>query len=110
MIHSGIGIEKTDGSVCLNERAIDVVEPRALEEEESEKFDPFDFKKHPRLAMRLLSVVFFPMKLLFFVTVPDPMRKSFSRFPMYFLSFFISIVYVGVFTYLIVWIVVIIGW
>ena len=100
---------KTDDPVSASERAIDVIEPSGGDEEETGKFDPFDLGKDSGYAMKLLSVVFFPMKLLFFVTVPDPKRKTFSKFPMYFLSFFMSIVYVGVFTYLIVWMVVIIG-
>lgn len=57
----------------------------------------------------VLWAIFLPINILFFLTVPDTRRKTFSRFPWYFLSFFISTVYLAVFTYLLVWMVVIIG-
>jgi hypothetical protein len=67
------------------------------------------FKIPSKKSKIVLWAIFFPVNVLFFFTVPDTRRKAFSKFPFYFLTFFISTVYLGVFTYLLVWMVVIIG-
>jgi hypothetical protein len=61
--------------------------------------------------IRLLECIPVPLNILFRLTIPKAANESskFSTFPYYFVPFVISIVYVGVFTYLIVWMVVIIS-
>jgi len=77
-----------------------------LEEEEVNFFDPFDVPK--KLVQRILWFVMFPLKILFYFTIPDNRRKTFKS--LYFLTFLISTIYIGVFTYGIVWMVVIISY
>ena len=67
------------------------------------------FKIPSKKAKIILWAIFFPVNVLFFFTVPDTRRKIFSKFPFYFLTFFLSTAYLGVLTYLLVWMVVIIG-
>lgn len=62
-------------------------------------------------TVKILKLIPMPLKLLFKFTIPNAADENsrFSRVPFYFVPFLISIVYVGVFTYVIVWMVVIIG-
>ena len=61
------------------------------------------------LYSKIMWIIILPIHTLFYFTVPDCRRKVFSRFPFYFLTFFMSTIYLGILTYLIVWMVVIIG-
>ena len=76
--------------------------------DENTPINPFRIPKESNLA-KLKWFLLFPINFLFFITVPDCRRKSFNKFPLYFLTFVMSTVYLGVLTYAIVWMVVIIG-
>lgn len=58
--------------------------------------------------MKTKHIFLFPIYLILFITVPDPRRSIFRRFPFYFLSFIMSAVYLGGLTYILVWMVVVI--
>jgi Ca2+/Na+ antiporter len=74
--------------------------------EEANYFDPFHIPE--KFVQKTLWFVLFPLKFLFYLTMPDNRRKIFKNF--YFLTFLISTIYIGVFTYGIVWMVVIISY
>jgi Ca2+/H+ antiporter len=50
-----------------------------------------------------------PIRALFYFSIPDPRREKFGKFPYYFISFLASTAYVSMFTYGVVWMVVIIA-
>ena len=77
------------------------------DDNDDEPLNPFKVPSH--LLKKILWAIFLPVNILFFLTVPDCRRKTFSRFPLYFITFAISTIYLGVLTYLLVWMVVIIG-
>ena len=60
--------------------------------------------------MKVVHIILFPISLLFFLTIPDSRRPFFRKFPLYFLSFIMSTVYLGVLTYLLVWMVVVVAY
>jgi sodium/potassium/calcium exchanger 5 len=75
------------------------------EDEEEKPANPFEMPE--KWFMKIVHVVLFPISLLFFLTVPDSRRPFFQPFPRYFLGFIVSAAYVGVLTYLLVWMVVV---
>ena len=75
-------------------------------DEETNHFDPFDVPE--KFVQKVLWFILFPLKILFYLTIPDNRRKTFKS--LYFVTFLISTIYIGVFTYGIVWMVVIISY
>ncbi len=76
-------------------------------DDDDEPLNPF--KIPTKKTKKLLWAIFLPASVLFFFTVPDCRRKRFSRFPFFFFTFLMSTVYLGALTYVLVWMVVIIG-
>lgn len=77
------------------------------DDEDNEPANPFVMPEK-RLA-KVLHIILFPISFVYYFTIPDSRRPFFRRFPFYFLSFFMSTVYLGCLTYLLVWMVVIIA-
>lgn len=77
------------------------------DDNDDKPFNPFEMPAG--VLMKIKHVIFFPIYILFFFTVPDPRRAFFRRFPFYFLSFLMSAVYIGCITYILVWMVVVIS-
>ena len=71
-------------------------------------FSPFSVPDTGKLA-KTIWFLMYPIKIVYFITIPDCRRKSLQRFPLYFLTFIMSTVYLALLTYLLVWMVVIVG-
>jgi hypothetical protein len=84
-----------------------VIEPENEEKEAEEALNPF--KKPTETPDLIIWTVLIPIKALFYISIPDPRREKFGKFPYYFISFIVATAYVGMFTYGVVWMVVIIG-
>ena len=78
------------------------------DDDDDKPLNPLDVPE--KLHEKLLWAFLLPIRILFFLTVPDCKRKFFQRFPLYFLTFIISTIYLAVLTYLLVWMVVIIAY
>ncbi|XP_014674615.1 PREDICTED: sodium/potassium/calcium exchanger 3-like isoform X2 [Priapulus caudatus] len=80
------------------------------EEDEQEEFD--DWKKGPPTADGCVAVLkwvlFLPLQCLFYVSVPDCRKQRWERW--FFVTFTMSIVWIAVFSYVMVWMVAIIGY
>jgi hypothetical protein len=107
---------QTSQSEVVNQYLPDSVEMNAANanvnnssenEEQQTPLDPFDMPKE--WLKIIIFIVTFPVRLLFFVTIPDCRRERFKKFPFYFITFLISIIYIGAISYCIVWMIVIIG-
>ncbi|RMZ93294.1 sodium potassium calcium exchanger 3-like, partial [Brachionus plicatilis] len=78
-------------------------------DDESEEDLPLDVLALPgSLVNKIFYIILFPVYLIFFFTIPDCRRPTFRPFPRYFLTFFMSTVYLSCLSYLLVWMVVII--
>ena len=96
---------------AINEakKSQDNKETKEDENEDEEDKKPFDpFKAPEKLHSKIIWILGFPINVLIYFTVPDTRRERFSKFPFYFITFLVSTVYIGVFTYGLVWMVVII--
>ena len=90
-------------------RPSSVVDKQIFDDNEDNiPINPFRIPIESNLA-KLKWFLLFPIYFLFFITVPDCRRKTFAKFPLYFVTFIMSTVSLGVLTYAIVWMVVIIG-
>ena len=76
--------------------------------ENDENENPNPFKRPNDLFNIFIWLTLIPIKALFYITIPDCKREKFGKFPYYLIAFMISTVYVGIFTYGVVWMVVII--
>lgn len=85
--------------------------PRSVttDDDDDDEIPANPFRKPEKFYQKIIWIVLFPINILFFFTVPDCRRPTFSRFPLYFLTFIISTLYMGVFTYILVWMVVVIS-
>ena len=84
-------------------------ESKVEENKDEEYKKPFDpFKAPEKWLSKIMWILGFPLNFLVYFTVPDTRRERFSKFPFYFITFLISTLYIGVFTYGLVWMVVII--
>ena len=77
------------------------------DEAEDKPLNPFEIPT--KKISKIIWAVFFPINLLLFCTVPDCRRETFKKFPLYFLTFLISAVYFALFSYILVWMAVIIS-
>ena len=77
------------------------------DDDDDEPFNPFSVPES-RLA-KTIWFIMYPIKIVYFITIPDCRRKSLQRFPLYFITFIMSTVYLALLTYLLVWMVVIVG-
>lgn len=78
------------------------------EDDDDEPLNPFHMPE--KFYSKLIHLILFPINFLFFLTVPDCRRNTFKKFPFYFLTFFISTIYLALLTYVLVWMVVIISY
>jgi sodium/potassium/calcium exchanger 5 len=78
------------------------------DDDDDEPVNPFQMPT--KKLMKVVHIILFPISLLFFLTIPDSRRPFFRKFPLYFLSFIMSTVYLGVLTYLLVWMVVVVAY
>jgi hypothetical protein len=58
---------------------------------------------------KVVWLILLPINILYFFTVPDCRRPIFRKFPYYYITFVVSTIYVGIFTYALVWFVILIG-
>lgn len=93
--------------------SIGITRPRSVTSESalSDDAEPENIFEMPekRLA-KALHIVLFPIKFVFFISIPDVRRPFFRRFPLYFVSFIVSTIYLGLITYVLVWMVVVIAY
>jgi sodium/potassium/calcium exchanger 5 len=66
-------------------------------------------KKPNGILKTILWIIFLPVSIVFFLTIPDCRRKRFSIFPYYCLTFTIATIYLSILSYVLVWMVIIIG-
>jgi hypothetical protein len=95
-------------SVEMNAPAVNSNNLNQVEEQQKPPLNLFDVPKK-KWWKKSIWLVTFPIKLLFFVTIPDCRRERFKKFPFYFITFFLSVIYIGTISYCIVWMIVIIG-
>ena len=70
--------------------------------------DPFVFSDIPsKFTEKIVWGFLLPIRALFYITVPDIRYKSMRRF--FYLTFFMSIVWIGVTTYVLVWMTTVVG-
>jgi hypothetical protein len=96
-------------SVVKKTESDNLDEEHSEAENNKEPLNPFKLSAHSTIFSKICWLIFLPINLLYFLTVPDCRRKSFKPFPFYFLTFLMSTLYMAILTYLIVWMVVIIG-
>lgn len=94
--------------------SIGITRPRSVttdsnsSDDDDEPSNPFEMPVK-RLS-KIIHIILFPIYFVCFLAIPDCRRPFFRRFPYYFISFFMSTVFLGGLTYLLVWMVVIIAY
>jgi Ca2+/Na+ antiporter len=87
------------------------VRPRSvLFFDDDEDTEPLNLFKAPKkIWLKALWIILFPANMLFYFTIPDCRRDKIKKFPFYLLTFMMSAIYLGILSYLIVWMIVIIA-
>jgi hypothetical protein len=98
-----------NNEICLeiSEEVNSVKQPKTSNQEDQRILNPF------KIPDDIISIFFWliilPLKSLFYFSILDARREKFGKFPYYFITFITSTIYVGILTYGVVWMVVIIG-
>eukprot|EP00998_Keelungia_sp_KM082_P005555 NODE_186_length_2388_cov_144.026979_g181_i0.p1 GENE.NODE_186_length_2388_cov_144.026979_g181_i0~~NODE_186_length_2388_cov_144.026979_g181_i0.p1 ORF type:complete len:725 (+),score=187.87 NODE_186_length_2388_cov_144.026979_g181_i0:94-2268(+) len=92
-----LGADKAEGS-----------EGDSGSEEEDDDDLPNPFDPPDTWGARIYFIVMWPLSILIYLTVPHCKRPMFKK--LFFLTFFLSIVWIGILSYLMVWWATIIGW
>lgn len=72
-----------------------------------ERFYLFRYPTHKRIWQQLLWIIIWPVELVFFLTIPNCEQKRFKHlFP---LTFLMCIVWIGSLSYLVAWMITIVG-
>lgn len=80
------------------------------EDGDQEPVNPFKLPAQKSKLHKTVHIILLPINLIYFFTIPDCRRRTFRRFPLYFVTFIMSTVYLGLLTYLLVWMIVIISY
>lgn len=108
-----ISLEKSDIELAIreskpNENNKDVKEKSDEDsDKKEERFYLFRYPIHKRIWQQVLWIIIWPMELLFFLTIPNCEKKRFQNlFP---LTFLMCIVWIGSLSYLVAWMITIVG-
>lgn len=76
-------------------------------DEKDDKFYLFRYPKHKRIWKQAFWIIIWPVELIFFLTIPNCEQKRFKNlFP---LTFLMCIVWIGSLSYLVAWMITIVG-
>ncbi|KAK5852776.1 hypothetical protein PBY51_006617 [Eleginops maclovinus] len=101
---NGVETQVIDGKVEIENG--NVPEDKPTEEPENETISPFHIPRG--IGSKLKWLISWPLLLLLFITVPNCAKPRWEKFFM--VSFFLSTVWIAVFSYFMVWMVTIIGY
>ncbi|KAM4529753.1 sodium/potassium/calcium exchanger 4 isoform 1-T1 [Fundulus diaphanus] len=102
---NGVETQVTDGKVEIENGNVPEDKPEDKEAEENETISPFHIPRN--VGSKIKWLISWPLLLLLFITVPNCAKPRWEKFFM--VSFILSTVWIAVFSYLMVWMVTIIG-
>lgn len=111
IVNEKVSMEKSDIELAAPEsKSIDKTDSIVGEKENEEtgqRFYLFRYPLHKRFWQQIIWIIIWPMELLFFLTIPNCEKKRFQNlFP---LTFLMCIVWIGSLSYLVAWMITIVG-
>ncbi|XP_036003184.1 sodium/potassium/calcium exchanger 4 isoform X1 [Fundulus heteroclitus] len=103
---NGVETQVTDGKVEIENGNVPEDKPEDKEAEENDTISPFHIPRN--VGSKIKWLISWPLLLLLFITVPNCAKPRWEKFFM--VSFILSTVWIAVFSYLMVWMVTIIGY
>ena len=85
----------------------DIKNDDVIEEVEIVK-TPFDYPRDERITQKIFFVICFPLNLIIFYTIPNLKIQFWKRF--YPLTFIVSLIWLIMFSYIMVWMITVIGY